>query len=159
MRFSLSKIFVAIAVIALGCAGLVGRSQWWMDAIVTLTILLFAWMALRAIGLQGRDRAFCQGFALIGVAYLVLAILSMVSEAPDLLLTNLLFAVAEKYTLSYEKNRPILQIMSEASHQALVREYGYIFVIGHCMFSWLFALIAGYFARWLYSKHQSLKTD
>src|SRR5262245_55260933 len=72
MRFTLSKLFLAVAMLALACAGMIYRNRWWADGIVTFTFLLYAVTALRAVRLHARERTFAVAFAAVGTAYLAL---------------------------------------------------------------------------------------
>ena len=157
-QFSIRNLFVIIAFVALGCAGLKGNSQWWMAVIFTLTVLLYGWIVVRAVGMQGRSQVFSKAFAIIGIGYLALAALSMLTRNPDILLTNVLLGVAEKYTLSDMKSDSVDSIVQAARNDPLTRDYGWFIVIGHCMLSWFFALFGGWSAAWLYVKQEKPTT-
>ena len=72
MRFTLPKLFLAVMVAAVACAGLFSPTYCWTAAIVSITISLFAITAIHAIGLRGPERVFAITFALAGTAYLLL---------------------------------------------------------------------------------------
>jgi hypothetical protein len=155
MRFSLRRLLAVVAFVAVGCAGLAGHSRFWADAVAGITIILYAWMIVRAIGSDGRIRVVSQTIAVIGLGYLALAIASMVTVAPDILFTNLLLATWEKYTLPYMKDHSLDAIAEMSSRQALEREYGSIFIIGHCMLSWALSALSGALAGRLYDRRDS----
>ena len=157
-QFSIRNLFVIIAFAALGCAGLKGNSQWWMAVIFTLTMLLYGWIVVRAVGMQGRSQVFSKAFAIIGIGYLALAALSMLTRNPQVLLTNVLLGVAENYTLFDMKSDSVKSIVLAASQDPFTRDFGWFFVIGHCMLSWFFALFGGWSAAWLYAKQQKSPT-
>lgn len=71
MRFTLPKLFLAITLAAIACAGLLRPTYAWMSATVTLTVLLFGFALLRSLACQGRDRAFNIAFAIAGGLFLL----------------------------------------------------------------------------------------
>src|SRR5262245_23967898 len=141
MRFTLSKLFIAVAMLALACAGMIYRNRWWTDAIITLTVLLFAVMALRAIGLRGRDRVFAIAFSVVGTVYLVLTMTDLCQIIGGSLPSNHVLAAAWKLTQGVGD----MPLESVLAIRPISREDPF-FIIGHCVSSWLFALVAGWFA-------------
>jgi hypothetical protein len=71
-RFSLAGLMGIVAVIALGCVGLVSASTFWTSAAATITLGLLLGAVLGAVLLRGADQSFLLGFALFGIIYLVL---------------------------------------------------------------------------------------
>jgi hypothetical protein len=71
-RFSLAGLMGIVAVIALGCVGLVSASTFWTSAAATITLGLLLGAVLGAVLLRGADQAFLLGFALFGIVYLLL---------------------------------------------------------------------------------------
>jgi hypothetical protein len=61
-----------VAVIALGCVGLVSASTFWTSAAATITLGLLLGAVLGAVLLRGAEQAFLLGFALFGIIYLLL---------------------------------------------------------------------------------------
>jgi hypothetical protein len=94
MRFSLRKLLVVVALIALGCAGLMYRTAGWGSILVSFTIALYAIMILRAVGQRAGPHAFSLGFAVAGVAYLLLASCSFFGGLRESLVTNYPLALA-----------------------------------------------------------------
>ena len=71
-RLTLASLMGLVAVIALGMTGLFSASTFWTTAAATVTLSLLLGAVLGAILLRGAEWAFCLGFALFGVVYLVL---------------------------------------------------------------------------------------
>ncbi len=159
MRFTLSNLFLGVAMIALACAGVTIHNRFWMDGLVTMSLLLYVVMAIRAVGLCGPERAFAIAFAVTGAGYLILAILSAFFAVPDLLVTNLLLAVAARHAFGFGQQFTTEGI-AESSWNALNNfetlrlDYGQFFAIGHCVLSWLFALIGGWIVARMFRKRE-----
>ena len=88
MRFTLPKLFFAVTMAALACAGLTMRSRGWAETIVTLSVVMFAIVGLTAIASAGRLRVFRVAFALIGGGYMLVVMCSLLSPLRDSLLTT-----------------------------------------------------------------------
>jgi hypothetical protein len=71
-RFSLAGLMGIVAVIALGCVGLVSASTFWTSAAATITLGLLLGSVLGVVLLRGREQSFLLGFALFGIVYLLL---------------------------------------------------------------------------------------
>ena len=71
-RFSLAGLMGIVAVIALGCVGLVSASTFWTSAAATITLGLLLGAVLGAVLLRGGEQSFLLGFALFGIVYLLL---------------------------------------------------------------------------------------
>ncbi len=99
MRFTLPKLFLAVAMAALACAGMFSPTHGLASAVVTLTVALFIVIAIRTIGLRGRERAFAITFAIVGSVYLLLATGFQSRTISRALMTNYplaLFAIAQE---------------------------------------------------------------
>jgi len=158
----------------LACAGMVNRASGWAIGIFTLTGLLFAISTIRAIRSTRHDQAFATAFAAVGVTYLLIAIFSS-SVARLSLPTNYLLALAARQlqvptvpvptyaftsgsgqsgggTSSSASNNPKQAvtldslILAASSEREATAPLGRFFLIGHCVWSWLLALLAGWFA-------------
>jgi hypothetical protein len=88
MRFTLSKLFVAVALLALACSGMFYRTGLWADSIFTLTIVLLIGALFWSIGRTGRDRAAGLAGGIVGLGYLFLITSALFSEIRTSLLTN-----------------------------------------------------------------------
>src|SRR5688572_9242268 len=88
MRFTLRYLFLAVAMLALACAGMIQVSPWWTSAITTLTVLIYAVILVAAVGSSGRCRVTAIAFSLIGAGYLLLISLDPLSSIRDPMLTN-----------------------------------------------------------------------
>ncbi|HEY2882243.1 MAG TPA: hypothetical protein VGJ15_07405 [Pirellulales bacterium] len=96
MRFTLPKLFAAILLVALACGGLMARTRWWADGIVSLTVLLFLAAALLAIAGSGQTRVFRGSFAAIGLCYLLLVTCQEFATLRATLVTSRSLAVVAK---------------------------------------------------------------
>ena len=67
VRYSIADLLVVLAVVAVGCAALVGESSGWPWIMSQLTAFLFGWAALQAI-YSRFTRPFWVGFLVFGVA-------------------------------------------------------------------------------------------
>ncbi len=61
-----------VAVIALGCVGLVSASTFWTSAAATITLGLLLGAVLGTVLLRGAEQSFLLGFAVFGIIYLLL---------------------------------------------------------------------------------------
>ena len=71
-RLTLASLLGIVAVAALGMAGIRSATTLWTSAASTLTLGLFLGAILGSRLLRGSEQAFCLGFALFGIVYLVL---------------------------------------------------------------------------------------
>ena len=71
-RLTVASLLGIVAVAALGLAGIRSATTLWTSAAATLTLGLFLGAVLGAWMLRGKEQAFCLGFALFGIVYLVL---------------------------------------------------------------------------------------
>ena len=204
MRFTLAKLFLAVALIALACAGMVSPTSFWSAAIVSMSALLYVVVAIRAVGLDRRSQIASLIFSLVGGGYLLLATCSIFPLFSRSLLTNYPLALIARareirgvpyaytpavptststtvpasspypavptsspylvgtVTLSASPaNASPATIDSVISAGALnfntTTALSNFFLIGHCLWSWLFALLAGWFAGWIYAKRHNGK--
>ena len=198
MRFSLFRMLVVVALIALGCAGLMYRTGGWTSIIVSVTIVLYVVVIFRAVGQRAQERAFYSGFATVGVAYLLLATCSFFGSLRESLGTNYPLALASRSigakdpefglgfygyksggTLSLGNTYtgstyvsggtltiqggpnaslplPLEVIISSAmSSNGSAIPLGRFFLIGHCLWSWLFAFVAGWIAERMYARRHA----
>jgi len=194
MRFTLSKLFVVVTILALASAGMTLRTVGWDAAIVTLSIALFVAAAIRAATVRGADRAFLVAFAAVGGFYLLMATSTIFHGLRELLVTNYPLAIAARelriapparnYTAAPSLERPpttpsalasYMSALNAAPTPAPINRSGdalqaYVwlglsqddeampihrfFMIGHCVWSWFFAILAGWFAAVMYAKRQ-----
>jgi len=150
---------------ALAVSGLVARTRLWADGILTLTVFLYAVVGARVVRLTGSARAFAIAFAIFGSAYFLQQVLSPIS---DLLITNrLLCAIAkvlhvpevsvnEFVSSSATSKGPRLKWDDVTLLYANDMSAGGVFLtIGHCVFSWLFALFGGWIVACGYSRREA----
>jgi hypothetical protein len=166
MRFTLGKMFLTVAMLALACAGMKYRNEWWTVGIAGLTLLVFATAVLKALAAAGRQRAMLLGFCIVGFGYALIAVNSSGSLS-EWLPTRIPLAAA-----AYGLQIPIeipggsapFRLARPAAFDFYLRSgvpgdsYGYdlkIFLfIGHCVFSWLFAVLAAWFAGRMYDRRE-----
>jgi hypothetical protein len=149
---------------------------------IALTLLLYAGAIIAAIALRGRIQAFAIGFAMIGGLYFATLASKTLSEY---LLTNRISALvwnqmwstnvliptnADELSATSEFSgiRPVVAILVAANEgsnpynsrmfappSVFSRSVCAFFLIGHCVWSWLFALLGGWFASSMYAKRNS----
>jgi hypothetical protein len=156
MRFTLGKMFLAVAMLALAIAGMKYGTYWWAGGISTLTLLLFGAAAVRAISERGRSRAMWASAALIGIAYL-LVVSSRALHCESLFPSLVMAWFARTYELDYNPTAEPLSIQAYAFGGLGIQDADFshlrnFFTIGHCVFAWLFALLAAWFARRIYDR-------
>jgi hypothetical protein len=160
MQFTLSKMLIAIAMVALACAGLTMRTAGWSDGIMTLSLLMYLVVAIRAVGLHGRDRASAITFSLVGAGYLLL-ISCNASDLRQSLATKYplaLLAKAWHVPISVQVADgtfdDYLEGASSFKPDVFVLPLYCFFLIGHCVCSWLLALLAGWFCGAMWSRRE-----
>jgi len=191
MRFTLFKLFLAVALLGLAFAGMTARTSHWAYAIVSLTVAMYAITAIRSVALSGAARVAAIAFAAVGGCYLFLAI--CFAPMRDLLVTDHVLVALGKYlradpplifyrTPGAGVNGRDLETQRLATHDELSgavalppgavylqsswwamgfgdnnrinpdRPAGTFLLIGHCVWSWVFAVLAGWGAGWMYAK-------
>lgn len=183
MRFTLGKMFLAVAVLAIAFAGMKYRTGLWASSIFTLTLVVFAFAVLQAIRLSARGRIAAAVFAVAGTAYLLLATTAVFNGPRQLLVTNYPLAWALTAIQSsavqtptpyppgddpfapmspFDVPDPFPNWSVETTMQFVLSSSGEnrypllynFFVIGHCVFSWLFAMFAGWVAGRMYDRRK-----
>jgi hypothetical protein len=155
MRFTLGKMFLAIAMLALAFAGMTYRTYGWMSAIVSLTWLLTFWACLQAIVQRDRKKVCWLAFFMVGSGYMLLSISE--SYGPTLL-TNIPIALSSQ-------RMDIASLTATDMRSRIVYAYGWggasivvevqsFCLIGHCVFSWIFAVLAAWFAGRMYDRRE-----
>jgi hypothetical protein len=163
MRFTLGKMFLAIAMLALACAGMKYGTYWWAGGISTLTLLLFGTAVVRAISESGRSRTVWASAAIIGIAYLVVA--SSRALHCEILFPSLAMAwFARTYEISYIPTLEPLSIQAYAFGGLGIQDTDFshlknFFTIGHCVWSWLFAVLAAWFAGRIYDRRERVMKE
>jgi len=150
MRFTLSKLFLAVALIGLACAGMTYRTVFWSDGIISLTVFLYAAIALRAIGQHGQERTFAIAFSVVGCSYLIVATSACLPVIRSALVTNWPLALIANPPSTSAESLVTSAFPPGATTTPLAR----FFLIGHCVWSWFFALLAGWAAATMYAKRQ-----
>src|SRR5262245_21797739 len=143
---------------------MLSRTSLWAEAIFGLTILLLVTVAIRSVGLRGRNRAFAVAFSTVGMGY---CFLIMVAPSQTII-TNVPLALSAKaldvgtnWVGSPAPDGTIVRQYIHATWEELVGygsklnsgEGGAFFLIGHCVWSWLFALLGGWYCSYVYSKY------
>jgi hypothetical protein len=186
VRFKLSKLFLVVSMVALACAGMTLRTRWWAESILALTVLLFVVIAIRTIGQRGRDRAFAVSFSAVGLGYLLLLSSafgdSVITNIP-LGLSAKALGIPLDYVTAVINPPPTIiaaktglppvasgDLIPSEIELGSFDEYLFwgsrpdsrhpvhaFFLIGHCVWSWLFALLAGWFAGNIYAKREGFQ--
>jgi hypothetical protein len=160
MRFTLANLLIAVALVALTCAGLLNRTRILADGILTLTVLIYVVVGIRSFLVSGRDRAVSIVFSSVGIMYLLLVFKNVLPVIRDSLITNdALEAVYQLVPKSSTEAKPNFGPTYPWHHlgwlfgDELSNEPRRHFVlVGHCAFSWLIALFTGWFAGFIYKK-------
>jgi hypothetical protein len=163
MRFTLGKMFLAIAMLALACAGMMHRNTLWTNCVISITFVMFALILVRAAGLRGRALVQSITFPLIGGAYLLV----VESHFGEGLLTNEPLGLAARSLnipgtprgsgpVQFNVDQIIRQGMQWDSNgwNMPEPELHNFFLIGHCVFSWIFAVLAAWFAGRMYDRRE-----
>jgi hypothetical protein len=157
-----------VAVIALGCVGLVSASTFWTSAAATITLGLLLSSVLGVILLRGSEQSFLIGFALFGSVYLVLVDWDWVGGQLGHDLTAGLGDVAESAvplpqiatspSSAFPNNAPpaatLLPMETLAARQVKV---GNFLQIGRMTIALLFALLGGCIGRLLFNRRNRLE--
>jgi hypothetical protein len=193
MRFTLGKMFLAIAMLALACAGMTNCNRWWAHGIVIVTVLMYVFVTIQAVVSRDRTRAVSTIFALVGGGYLLLSLCPAFHPFSDLILTNrALISIGTRFQLPPSmvrvdwlgKNGEWEQFIGSADDvdkivpqnalkksvkphtHAWPQEFnpnemihargvvGAFLLTGHCVFSWLFALLAAWLAGQMYDRRE-----
>jgi len=93
MRFTLCKLFLAVTLLGLACAGMTLRTNWWAISIVSLSIVLYIALAITTIGLRGQARAFRLSAAIAGSGYLLLILSPVFAPLRALLVTDKILVI------------------------------------------------------------------
>ncbi len=184
MRFSMGSALIAVALIAVACAAMTYSNAAWTSGIMSISLALFATMAVRVMVMQGEPRAFALAFTLVGGSYLLLAS-TTIFRIHEFLITNYVLAWAARVTdvapgfpptggggffsvpldLSIQSvsqfgggsaRLPTLEdiINAAISRAPYSRNLPQFFLSGHCVWSWLFGLLAGWLAPSLFRRSQ-----
>jgi hypothetical protein len=177
MRFTLGKMFLAVAVLALACAGMMYRTRLWASGIFSLTLIFFVVALLQVIRLHGRERIVAVVLSATGLAYLIFATAAPFHGARELLVTNYPLAWAAKWlgvativnpggpnTISYVTSTGTTGVPTTSMIVVPQTEWDtettiamgtsaedgndplrHFFIIGHCLFACLFAVLGGWF--------------
>jgi hypothetical protein len=174
MRFTLPKLLLAVALAGLACAGMVQRTDLWAAGIVTLTLALFVAVALRAFGMRQRAQASASAFAAVGILYMMFVMCAQ-DIGQKALITNYPLAVVARCMLiktaavndttvltdfidvpgPIQPDDSLSRIIFKASATDATEGLGRFFLIGHCIWAWLIAVIAGATAGHMYATCQA----
>jgi hypothetical protein len=161
MRFTLRKLFLITALAAIASAALISPNGLWAASILSFTIVLFVAMALRAIGLHGRQRVFAIAFAAVGFGYLFVERSKLIDSYTGLITNYPLALMADAFHLAGAAPYP--QTLSRSGSNVLLTMIlnegtpaTRFFLIGHCVWSWLIGLLGGSFAGHVYAKRKQL---
>jgi hypothetical protein len=185
MRFTIGGLLLAVALAALGCAGLTTPNYFLGSSIATLSVVMFVVMGIRAVGLTGKKRAAAIAFAAVGGGYLLFVECGWFRTASVFLITNYPLAALAESRNVYPVNTPIyatqnvaygvigppgsvangagpnqptpsmIELLSMLAQSSGITPLTQFFLIGHCVWSWVFALLAGWFAGSQYQRRVS----
>lgn len=186
MKFTIGGLLLVVALAALGCAGLTTPNYFLGSSIATLSVVMFVAMGIRAVGLTGKKRVAAIAFAAVGGGYLLFVECGWFRTASVFLMTNYPLAALAESRNVYPMNTPIyatqngglaygvigppgsvannaapnqpsmIELLSMLAQSSGITPLTQFFLIGHCVWSWLFALLAGWFAGSQYQRRIGL---
>jgi len=160
MRFTLGKMFLAIAMLALACAGMMYHTSIWERIVFGVTIAMYSIVLMSAVGSRSRYVVSAVAFSMVGGIYLLLVMFSQwrVSLITNDPLTYIARALELPETVYagpdggvYPSPRELLSNMGAWPGSSPLHHF---FVIGHCVFSWIFAVLAAWFAGRMYDRRE-----
>jgi hypothetical protein len=122
-------------------------------------------VGLSSIGVHSRDRAFSIAFAIVGGGFLLIAMTESSQLIRDSLPTKYILAIGWKLLADPQvyfnppfpiQPMPFNSIL-EYTGQISLEGAGAFFLIGNCVFSWLFAILAGWFAGHMFAKRAKIE--
>ncbi len=151
-RLTLASMMGLVAVSALGMTGLFSASTFWTAAAATVTLMLLLGAVLGAVLLRGGEGAFCLGFALFGIVYLVLVEWDWLGGQLGHDLTSGLIDLAESilpspvFATRANALNPPIHVPSEALAARQIRVGNFV-QISRMALAIGFALAGGYLGR------------
>jgi hypothetical protein len=162
MRFTLKYLFVAVAMLALACAGMTYRTRGWTNTVITVTLGMYAVALIAALGSSGRQRVSAFAFAFTGAGYVLFMAFDGLAAIRDSLLTNYVLGAAWTAFVPPDGQPPQSEI-NDIVYWVYHERTGFLgytpwlfFAIGHCVWSWIFAVLAGWFAGRMYDRRGKL---
>jgi hypothetical protein len=160
MRFTLGKMFLAIAMLALACAGMMYSNDWWANGIFSFTVAIYVCVAISAIRLRSRALAAAVTFSMVGGLYLFIVewrpstffigdLLDLIGHAlkPDVPLTG------------FRTVRVVNGVNTPGPLMLRAPDLRGFLTIGHCVFSWIFAVLAAWFAGRMYDRREKVSAQ
>ena len=148
MRLSLRLLLILIALLAVACAGLKYANDWWWSILSGLALLLFMAMAVLACVGCGERRMFAVGFTICAVIYG--AILFLTSKLLSPVFQSVVTFKSIDTSTGQKVPFPPPYILETPQRSPFM-------LIGHLLWSILFASLGGLFARFIYAqdKHRT----
>jgi hypothetical protein len=116
MRFSITALLLATAVVALGSAAVINRTSLWTNLVVTLALAITLGCTITAWASPTR-RAFCLPFAIVAWVYLAIVFLEPLAPLEKQLITSRLV-----HDLSIRTDRSLPDVFYEDRDEAYVRD-------------------------------------
>jgi hypothetical protein len=155
MRFTLGKMFLAVAMLALACAGLAYRTTLWASGIFALTIAMFIYAGISSRCGSERERLVSFAFALTLGTYLFGSFffgeLGWLPSTFVIAILGIRSGVIPDDGRTFNNVEELLRFIRTTP---LTFEAHVLFIVGHCVFSWIFALLAAWFAGWMYDRRE-----
>ena len=116
MRFSLTALLLATAVVALGAAAVVHRTSLWTNLVVTLAVAITVGCTITAWGSPVR-RNFCLPFAIVSCVYLATVYLEPLAPLEKQLVTSRLV-----HDIAIRTDRAVPDVLNEDRDDYYVRD-------------------------------------
>jgi hypothetical protein len=134
------------------------RSPIWGETLFSISLLLFFTQLIQgAFALEG-ERVKRIAFAIFGIGYLVVATSNTFVIQNEWLITNRLMSLVWQWLdASPRVPSPAQYYFSYLRGKTDVTTYPKLisfFLVGHCVFSWLFAVLAAWFAGRMYDRRE-----
>jgi hypothetical protein len=156
MRFTLGKMFLAIAMLALAFAGILYHDHFWACVIFSATLILFTWGGMVVVSTSSANQAAVTWFVIVGVSYLLLKTCPLIGDYGQYAVTNYALAgLTRVMRQGYVESYPLASIVKVNYRTVDFNETAKpLFTIGHCVFSWIFAVVAAWFAGRMYERRE-----
>src|SRR5690349_21260811 len=112
MRFTLGKLFLAVAILSLGFAGIFYRNHFWACLVLSATLVMFIGCGMSVTKTSDAKQARTIWFLIVGVFYLLLTTSPLLGDYGQYAVTNYpLAALARALRQGYGEGYPLTSIV------------------------------------------------